>query len=266
MLRFAHPLLAQGSIPPCCGARPGDAPEPREHRVGARTAGQAPGAGRRSRERDLKSLMKRPRWPAFVRACARRATRLCDQARREQRSARSARRDNHFNAGDPGRAREMLANTIETLPPEPAGGGVSVLAGVQLFDDSFTDALDLAKRPWRRPRLNRRTRAGTGDAGACQLTSATSSRLRSARRKRSPFRPAQSAEAALSSALAAGDAQFFGGGGLDEPGLRRALQLEDRCRHTGGLRPSMYHANTGMDRALDEAARRSGRRNAARTR
>jgi DNA-binding NarL/FixJ family response regulator len=152
----------------------------------------------------------------------------------------------HFNAGDPRLAREMLAETIDTLSPGPLRAeALSALAGVRLFDDSFRDATELAKR------------ALAEAEGQPALRVQTLVTLSLARLNLGQFRAAlRGAEAAATDAARLDQPQllsqalgmrvmlqFFGGGGLDGEGLQRALELEDRDADIPvACRPSMYHA------------------------
>jgi len=262
MLRFAHPLLATGVYTTAAAAR-----RRAMHRSLANIVSEPELRARhlalaavRGDARTLKSLDEAAEI-ARIRGAPAAAAELLDLAIRlggdsPQRQIRSA--GHHFNAGDPGRAREMLANTIETLPPEPLRAeALSVLAGVQLFDDSFTDALDLAKRALAEASIEPAVRVralvtlalaqlNVGDFRAA-LRSAEEAVTHSDRLNQ----PKLLCQALGMRVML----QFFGGGGLDEPGLRRALQLEDRDADIPvACRPSMYHAQIlGWTGQLDEA-------------
>jgi len=261
-LRFAHPLLATGVYTSATPAR-----RRAMHRSLAKLVSEPELRARhlalaavRGDAHTLESLDEAAEM-ARIRGAPAAAAELLDLAIKlggdtPQRQIRSA--GHHFNAGEPGRAREMLASTIESLAQEPLRAeALSVLAGVRLFDDSFTDALDLAKRALAEPSIQPAVRVRT-------LVTLSLARLNVGEFK-AALRSAEDAVThaeqldqpqLLSQALGMRVMlQFFGGGGLDEPGLRRALQLEDR--HAAipvACRPSMYHAQIlGWTGQLEEA-------------
>jgi hypothetical protein len=263
-LRFAHPLLARGVYTSATPAR-----RRAMHRSLAKIVSEPELRARhlalaavRGDAHTLESLDEAAEM-ARIRGAPAAAAELLDLAIKlggdtPQRQIRSA--GHHFNAGDPGRAREMLAHTMETLAPGPLRAeALSVLAGVRLFDDSFTDAVEVAKRALAEPSIDATVRVRT-------LVTLSLARL-NVGQFRAAFRGAEDAvtHAAqldqpqlLSQALGMRVMlQFFGGGGLDEPGLRRALELADRDADMPvASRPSMYHAQIlGWTGQLEDAHR-----------
>lgn len=261
-LRFAHPLLGRGvytSAPP--GQRRA------MHRRLAQIVGEPELQARHmalaavSGDRQTLQSLDEAADLARIRGAPAAAAELLDLALRlggdtPQRRIRAA--GYHFNAGDPGRAREMLENTVDTLPQGPLRAeALCVLAGVRLFDDSFVEAASLAKR------------ALAEAAGELALRVQTLVTLSLALLNTGRFRAAlRSAEEAVTDAGQHDDPrllsqalgmrtmlQFMAGGGLDEPSLRRALELEDRDADIPvACRPSMYHAQIlGWTGQLEDA-------------
>jgi ATP/maltotriose-dependent transcriptional regulator MalT len=249
-LRFAHPLLSHGVY---TGATP---------------------AGRRAMHRRLAEILDEPELKARhlalaavsgdprtlqsldsaadmagVRGAPTAAAELLDLAIRlggdtPQRRIRLA--SQHLAAGDLGRARKMLEETIESLSPGALRGeALSVFAGVCLFDAGFIEAVGLAKR-------------ALAEAGqSLDLRVQTLITLSLAQLNTGRFADAlRSVEEAVTDARRLGlprllsqalgmqvMLRFMGGEGLDEAGLRLALELEDRHADMPvAFRPSMCHA------------------------
>jgi DNA-binding NarL/FixJ family response regulator len=154
----------------------------------------------------------------------------------------------------------MLENTVDTLTQSPLRAeALCVLAGVRLFDDSFVEAASLAKR------------ALAEAAGELALRVQTLVTLSLALLNTGRFKAAlRSAEEAVTDAGQLDDPrllsqalgmrtmlQFMAGDGLDEPSLRRALELEDRDADIPvACRPSMYYAQIlGWTGQLEDAHR-----------
>ena len=65
-----------------------------------------------------------------------------DQPERRIRAA-----EHHFNAGDPERARALLEQTLDKLPPGTLRGtALNLMAGVRLYDDNWTEAVAVLER------------------------------------------------------------------------------------------------------------------------
>jgi ATP/maltotriose-dependent transcriptional regulator MalT len=136
----------------------------------------------------------------------------------------------HFDAGDPARARALLEETVAGLPAGPSrAGALQVLAVVRLHDDSYRESAGYLEQalaevgPDLRPRVQILNQlmfvlVNLGRIpDALQLTSET---MASAERLGDPD--------LLAKALAASVMiRFLSGQGLDEPRLERALDLED---------------------------------------
>ena len=148
----------------------------------------------------------------------------------------------HYDAGDPMRARDLLEEAIDKLPPgELRAEALRLLARVRIYDDSYQAAAPLLER-------------ALADAGTDllrvqieidlsfvlfnlgRLEDALSS---SERMVKDAERLADTALIAQALALAA-SIRFMAGMGLDEPTLKRALALESRV-HSGpiALTPSL---------------------------
>jgi DNA-binding CsgD family transcriptional regulator len=136
----------------------------------------------------------------------------------------------HFNAGDPQRARALLDETVHRLPSGPLrGSALNLLAGVHLYDDNWTEAVAVLER-------------ALDDAqGSPALLVQTLIVLAFGQRMISKFDDSlASAQKAVTNAEQLGDPalisralamsvqlNFMYGNGVDELGLRRAVELED---------------------------------------
>jgi DNA-binding CsgD family transcriptional regulator len=152
----------------------------------------------------------------------------------------------HLGAGDIGRARDLLRETIDALPPGPQRAEASSMLGfVHLFGDSFTDAAAVLERALDEAGddLALRTRLLTtlayaryngGRFGAA--TASIEDAVTHAERLGQPHPLSQ----ALSMRVVL---RFLRGDGLDEADLARALELEDRDANMPmAFRPSMQNA------------------------
>jgi DNA-binding CsgD family transcriptional regulator len=152
----------------------------------------------------------------------------------------------YFDAGDPARARTLLERAITGMQPGPVRAqALYALAVVRFIDDGYLEASELLRRA-----LNEDTpdgpiqvRMATTLAYALFMTGQPDSAWRRAEEAVS-LAERLGAPGLLSEALGArATIQFFVGGGIDEPNLRRALELEDHDSFTPVmLRPSVEHA------------------------
>jgi ATP/maltotriose-dependent transcriptional regulator MalT len=141
----------------------------------------------------------------------------------------------HFKAGETGRARTVLEETVDALTPgPPRAEAVNLLAVVRLSDDSFGEAADLLKNALGEAGANLELRVqilielsfallnlGQLADALCMIEDA----LTDAERVENP----QLLSQALSTRVIL---QFMLGNGLDEPSLQRALASEDRHADT----------------------------------
>jgi DNA-binding NarL/FixJ family response regulator len=173
-----------------------------------------------------------------------------------QRRIRSA--AYHFDAGDTGRARDVLVDTIGGLEPGPLRAEASSLLGfIHLFDDGFVEAADVLTRALDEAGddLALRTRLlitlsyaryNTGRFGAA--TRSIEDAVAHAERlgQPHPLSQALSMRATL---------RFLRGDGLDTAGLLRAVELEDQTADIPmAFRPRMQNAMLlGWTGQLDQA-------------
>ena len=179
-----------------------------------------------------------------------------DTAQRRMRLAA-----NHFDSGDTRRARTLLEETIDWIPAGALRAqAVSLLARVHLNDDGFIEAAHLLERAL--------SEAGDDVALRVQLLVPLSYALVNSGQPEAGMRAIDRAVAdaeelwhpgLLSLALGMRAVhRFMRGDGVDEPSLRRALELEDRQADTTlAFRPTVQHALllawTGqVERAHDE--------------
>jgi DNA-binding CsgD family transcriptional regulator/tetratricopeptide (TPR) repeat protein len=152
----------------------------------------------------------------------------------------------HFDAGEPERARALLEETIGQLTPGALRAeALHLLAVVRLYDDSFLEAAALLER-------------GLGETGddlalRVQVLVTLSFALVNAGQLGAAV---QTVEDAVTNATGHGQRdllsqalgmrvvlRFMRGDGLDEPSLRRALELEDRQATVPlALRPGVQNA------------------------
>jgi DNA-binding CsgD family transcriptional regulator len=167
----------------------------------------------------------------------------------------------YFNAGDNMRARDLLERTIGELAKGPLlAQALSLLASLSMAVGSFLDAAEVLSRALGEADDNLTLRVQMLVMRAFALLNADSS-----------VAAAGAAEDAVTTATRLGQPhmlsqalgmrallRFLRGGGLDQPSLQRALDLEDRDADSAlALRPSMYNAVllawTGkLERACDE--------------
>jgi len=248
-LRFAHPLLARGVYTDATPARRREmhrrlaeiVAEPELH---ARHLALATVTGD---PRTLQSLDAAAEM-AQIRGAPAAAAELLDlsiglggdTAERRIRAAR-----HHFDAEDPGRARALLEETIKRCAPGTLRAqALNMLAVVRLCDDSFLEAArllelargeagdDLALRVQTLVTLSYAlVNSGQPEAGLRTIEDA----VKHATRLGQPH--------LLSQALGMrAMLRFMRGDGLDEPGLRRALELEDRTASIStAFRPSVHN-------------------------
>ncbi|WP_241524264.1 helix-turn-helix transcriptional regulator [Mycobacterium paraense] len=261
-LRFTHPILAHGVY--------GAAPPRRRREMHRRLAELVAEPELRARHLALSDATGEPRTLEALDTAA-------DLARRRgapaaaaellelaiglggdspERRIRSA--TYHFNAGDAARARAVLEQTVER--PAPAGlraEALRLLGQWSLLDGSSREAADLLDRALRD--------AGDDKALRTLILVPLSFALLNVGE---PERAAESVDEAVASATAHGNSsllsqavgmrvlvRFLLGAGLDEAGLRRAVELEDpEAPASAQLRPRMHGAITlaGTGR-LDQA-------------
>ena len=138
--------------------------------------------------------------------------------------------EHHFKAGDAHRARALLEPTIGELQPGLLRGiALNLMAGIHMYDDRFVEAETLLKRALGDAEDNPAVQIQTlmSLTFAQGMSGDFDESLRSARQA-----VAQAEELGfpqlISPALAMFvNAQFNFGLGVDEPSLRRALELED---------------------------------------
>jgi DNA-binding CsgD family transcriptional regulator len=266
-LRFAHPLLARGVY---TGAAPGRRRRMHRHlaRIVEEPELQARHLALASTSGDQKTIesLDAAAEMARIRGAPAAAAELLDLARglggdTSERRIRRAR--HHFDAGDTGRARDLLEETIDALAPGPLRAeALSLLGFVQLFDDSFVEAAGVLKRGLEEAgdNLALRTRllitlsyarynAGQFSAAARSIDDAVTHAERLGQPH--PLSQALSMRVTL---------RFLRGDGLDEASLARAVELEDHHADIPmAFRPSMQNAMllawTGrLDQAHDELA------------
>jgi ATP/maltotriose-dependent transcriptional regulator MalT len=249
-LRFAHPLLGRGVYTSATPAR--------RRAMHGRLAQTVEEPELQARHLALAAVQGDPRTLesldeaveiARLRGAPASAAELLDLAMRlggdtPQRRIRAA--SHHLAAGDLGRARQMLEQTIDDLEPGPRRAeALSVFADVCLFDDSFQEAVSLAERAV--------AEAADQVALRVQTLVTLSLALLNTGRFKCALRSAQDAVVdagrlerpqLLSQALGMWVMlRFMGGDGLDEASLRQALELEDRCADRPvAFRPSMCNA------------------------
>lgn len=152
----------------------------------------------------------------------------------------------HFNAGDSGRARLLLEETIAQLEPgRLRAEAASLLSYVRLLDDSFPDAVGLLEGAL--------DEAADDPAALVPMLVILSFALFNVGRLDAS---AQRVEAAVTQAELSGRPDLLSqalsmramvrllqGRGLDEAGMRRALELEDHQANIPfALRPSVHNA------------------------
>jgi DNA-binding CsgD family transcriptional regulator/tetratricopeptide (TPR) repeat protein len=152
----------------------------------------------------------------------------------------------YFDAGEPARAREILEVTIARLDSGPVrAAALNTLSVVGLLNDNFQEAADHLERALadagsdlglRIPALTMLSfafvNAGRGDAALETVEVAVADAER------------HGAPDLLSQALGMRAVlRFMNGDGLDEPGIRRAVELEDPdVDHPTALKPSVQRA------------------------
>jgi DNA-binding CsgD family transcriptional regulator len=248
-IRFAHPLLATGVYTDAAPAQRRamhrrlaalvDQPELKARHL-ALSATSAEPATLESLDAAADSARKRGAPEAAAEFLDLAIGLGADTAQRRMQSANL-----HFSAGDLGRARTMLEDTVRQLPAgRVRADALASLAAVRLLDGSFGEAAALLERALGEvgDQLSAQVQllvtlsfaqlnAGDLDAAADTIENAVAS----AERLAHPH--------LLSQALSMGViVRFQRGDGLDEPNLQRALELEDREAPTPvTLRPSMQN-------------------------
>ena len=152
----------------------------------------------------------------------------------------------YFDAGDPARARTLLERAIAGMQPGPVRAhAMHALAVVRFIDDGYLEASELLRRALAEdaPEGTMQVRMATTLAYALYMTGEPDTAWRRAEEAVS-LAESLGVPGLLSEALGArATIQFFVGGGIDEPSLRRALDLEDHDSFTPiMLRPSVEHA------------------------
>ncbi|ODQ95725.1 AAA family ATPase [Mycolicibacterium holsaticum] len=154
---------------------------------------------------------------------------------------------NHtFDAGDPGRARALLEQTIADMQPGPLRAQARhALAFVRFMDDGYLEGRQLLQQALDEDAPGGPLRAGilTALAYALYMTGQPEAAWRLGEEAVSHAEPLGE-PGLLSQALGVrATLQFFGGGGIDEPSLQRALELEDHDSFIPTmLRPSVERA------------------------
>jgi DNA-binding CsgD family transcriptional regulator len=138
--------------------------------------------------------------------------------------------EHHFKAGDADRARSLIESTVDELRPGLLRGiALNLLAGIHIYDDTFVEAAAILKRALddadANPALQIQTLLSLaftqGMSGEFD-DSLDNARQAVARAEQLGYQPL------ISRALAIlVNASFLYGYGVDEAGLRRALELED---------------------------------------
>lgn len=264
-LRFTHPLLARGVYTDAAPqrrrmmhrnlARVVDEPELRARHLALAATSADP--------LTLQSLDEAAEM-ARVRGAPDAAAELVELAVElggdtPERRIRSA--THHMDAGDPGRARAVLEQTIERLQAGPLrAAALCLLAVVRVFDDNFIQAAALLERGLDETaddlalRVQMLVTLSFARFNAGLLAAAVSSAedaVSVATRLGHPHLLSQ----ALGMRVMVG---FLRGDGVDEASLRRALKLEDQAAAgPSAFRPSaqspLLHACTGqLEQAHDE--------------
>lgn len=164
-----------------------------------------------------------------------------DTPKRRIRSAKHC-----FDAGEPGRARALLVEAMARLPPGALRAEAANLLGyIRLLDDSFTESAELLEQALA-------DTAGHPDALVPILVTLTFALFNAGRLEAAIQRADNAVDSAeqlgrpdlLSQALSMRVmVGFLQGDGVDEPRLRRALELETAEADIPiALRPSVHHA------------------------
>lgn len=249
-LRFTHPILAHGVY--------SAAPPPRRREMHRRLAELVAEPELRARHLALSDATGEPRTVEALDTAAELARRRGapaaaaellelamglggDSPERRIRSAAY-----HFNAGDAGRARAVLEQTVERpAPTRLRAEALRLLGQWSLLDGSSREAADLLDRALRD--------AGGDDALRTLILVPLSFALLNVGQR---DRAAQSVGEAVVSATAHGSpdllsqavgmqvmVRFLLGAGLDETGMQRALELEDsQTPVSAHLRPRVHNA------------------------
>ncbi|WP_319017958.1 ATP-binding protein [Mycolicibacterium baixiangningiae] len=161
-----------------------------------------------------------------------------------QRRILSAR--HHFNAGDPARAQALLEETMAQLEPGGLRAEAATLLGyVRLLDDSFPEAADLLQHAL--PEAAGHPAVLVSMLVTLSFALFNAGHVDAARQRADEavlnaetFGLTTLLGQALSNRAMVG---FLQGDGVDETGLRRALELEDPAANIPmALRPSAHHA------------------------
>jgi DNA-binding CsgD family transcriptional regulator len=151
-----------------------------------------------------------------------------------------------FDAGDPARARILLEQAISGMEPGPVRAqALYALAVVRFIDDGYLEASELLRQAL--------DEDGPGGPAQVRMATTLAYALFMTGEPEAAWGRAKEAVALaenagvpglLSEALGArATIQFFVGGGIDEPSLRRALELEDHDAFAPiMLQPSVEHA------------------------
>ncbi|MFG1930979.1 ATP-binding protein [Mycobacterium sp. NPDC048908] len=152
----------------------------------------------------------------------------------------------YFDAGDPARARTLLERAITGMQPGSVRAQVLyTLAVVRFIDDGYLEASELLRQALDEDTLGgpAQVRMATTSAYALFMTGEPDAAWRRAE-EAVALAEKLGAPGLLSEALGVrATIQFFVGGGIDEPSLRQALELEDHDSFMPiMLRPSVEHA------------------------
>jgi DNA-binding CsgD family transcriptional regulator len=249
-VRFAHPVLARGVY---CSATPARRRETHRHiaevvRDPELTARHRALGATRADQDTLQSLegaaeLARGRGaPAAAAELIELAMGLGDET--PERRIQLA--DHHFAAGNAKRARALLEETInQQIPQRLRARALTLLGVIAVLDEGFAEAEELLQRAlaeappapaWRVATLITLSFVQTnmGRIDSALATTAT------AVKEATDLGPSPLLGSALASRAMVG---FMSGAGVDEPGLQRALELDDREANTALIVcPSMLNA------------------------
>jgi DNA-binding CsgD family transcriptional regulator len=255
-IRFSHPILASGIY--------GSAPAAVRRAMHRRLAAANLDVEERARHLALAATFNDPETISALDEAAENARKRgapaaaadllelaiqlgADDAQRKIRAAAD-----HYEAGDPLRAKELLEDTIRTLPPgRLRAEALLLVASVRIFDDSYPEAANLLERAL----------VDATASGALGLQIEIQVELSYVEFNLGRMGPALSrCQGAVKEAERHGDAgltacalalfsilRFMAGYGVDEPALERAIALE-RPDQTPviWLRPSMMASLIAM--------------------
>lgn len=232
-LRFAHPLLARGVYT--------EAPPGQRRRAHRGLAGVVAEPELRARHLALAAVSADPETLQSLDAAAESARQrgapaaaaelldLAIELGGDTPERRITAAQHHFGAGDPGRARELLEQVIAELARGTLRAtALRLLAFVRIFDDSFAEAGDLFERALGEIddclalRVQTMITLTFALLNAGQVAAALT-RIQEAVADASRLAQPRLLSQALGMRVMV---RFMAGDGLDEPGIRRAVELE----------------------------------------